>query len=137
MIRLGRERWLESTLKVCDVTNLHYWRNNTFTAIHSNNVFEHFKPGLVPFILEELHRVTKPDGILFTVLDTSELYERQKRDMSKEDPTHFCVKPMAWWEAQLEQTGWKLAPDLLQACADHPDSFFKQYDWPCFVARKA
>lgn len=136
MIRLGRERWLASTLKICDAVNMHYWKDDTFDCVHSNQVFEHFKPELVPFILRECHRVTKPDGILLVILDTEELFARQKRDLSKEDPTHTCVRPMAWWEEHLEKTGWEVAPDLLQSLKKHQNSYFKIYDWECFICRK-
>lgn len=134
MIAKGRLKWLHDTLKVCDATNLHYWKDNTFDMVHSNNVFEHLNPDLVPFILEEIRRVTKPNGILFAVLDTEELYDRQGRKIENEDPTHICVKPISWWEDRL--TGWSPAPDLMEVLKNHPKSYFNKYDWPCLVYRK-
>jgi 2-polyprenyl-3-methyl-5-hydroxy-6-metoxy-1,4-benzoquinol methylase len=136
MINLGRQRWLREQLKICDATNLHYWGDDTFDCVHTNNVFEHLKPELVPFILKEMMRVTKPGGVLFSVLDTTELYERQKRDMASEDATHVCVMPEAWWLDQAVACGWVPAPDVEDALRDHPDSFFERYDWPVLVYRK-
>jgi SAM-dependent methyltransferase len=137
MINLGRAKWRDFPLFVCDAVNLHLWPDNTFDFLHSAQVFEHYKPELVPFILKELCRVTKPGGILFACFDTEELFKRQGRWESKdEDPTHVCVKPLAWWEARLQEAGWELAPDCWQALKDHPDTFFKQYDWDGLCARK-
>jgi SAM-dependent methyltransferase len=136
MIRLGRERWLANQLFVCDATNLHYWRDRTFNTIHSAQVFEHFKPDLVPHILDELWRVTQDGGILFAALDTVEMYARQVRNLAREDATHICVKPMAWWHQQLASAGWALAPDLLERLRLHPESYFAHYDWDAFCCRK-
>jgi len=136
MIRMGREKWLEHTLKICDATNLHYWTDGTFDCIHSNNVFEHFKPELVPFILKELFRVTKRGGCMFAAFDTEELYAAQKRDMRYEDATHICIKPMAWWVEHATAAGWEPAPDLEEALRDHPNSYLDKYDWPLMVCRK-
>ena len=136
MIDLGREKWPGFPLFVCDAINLHLWRDETFHFLHSAQVFEHFRPELVPFILRELARVTKPNGLLFFALDTVELFERQKRDMSKEDPTHLCVKPRCWWEDQLREAGWKLYPEALEKLKNHPMSYFQRYDWEAFCCRK-
>jgi 2-polyprenyl-3-methyl-5-hydroxy-6-metoxy-1,4-benzoquinol methylase len=136
MIRLGREKWLNNTLKVCDVVNMHYWGDEVFDCVHSNSVFEHFKIDLVPFILKELWRVTKPGGVLFSVLDTIELYDRQKRDKNAGDKTHQCIMPIQWWYDHLNETGWELAPDLEDTLKEHPESYFNLYDWPTLVARK-
>jgi len=135
MIKLGRERWLENNLYVCDAVNLHYWKDSTFKMIHSAQAFEHFKPELVPHILQELHRITKPGGLMFSCLDTTELFERQHRDMKNEDVTHVCVKPMAWWDELLKKTGWEHAPEVLESLKEHPLSYFKHYDWSYFLVR--
>lgn len=136
MITMGRRQWLADQLKICDATNLHYWADGTFDCVHSNQVYEHLKPELVPFILREAARVTVPGGLLFAVLDTTEMYERQGRRLEDEDPTHTCVKPMAWWHEMLADNGWRLDQELWQAVVDHPQSYFRSYDWDGFVARK-
>jgi ubiquinone/menaquinone biosynthesis C-methylase UbiE len=136
MIQLGRERWLAEQLKVCDAVNLHYWRDNTFDFIHSAQVFEHFNPELVPFILKEINRVTKLGGVMFVSLDTIELYERQNRKVEDEDPTHTCVKSMSWWKERLAATGWVEAHDMAEAMRYHPDNYFQRYDWDWFIVRK-
>ncbi len=79
----GREHWLADHLKIRDATNLHYWKDGTFDFVHSAQVFEHFKPELVPHILAEVNRVTKPDGVLFVCLDTTETFARQGRDLEE------------------------------------------------------
>ncbi len=136
MVTKGRARWLAGSLKVCDAANLHYWADGTFDFIHSAQVFEHLKPELVPHVLAECWRVTKPGGALFVCLDTAEMYARQGRDPRTEDATHTCVQPMAWWDALLARTGWAHAPDLLAKLTAHPGSYFREYDWDCFVVRK-
>jgi ubiquinone/menaquinone biosynthesis C-methylase UbiE len=136
MINLGRSRWLSSTLKICDACNMHYWTDQTFSMVHSNQVLEHVREDLVPLVLKEMWRVTKPDGILFSILDTQELFTRTGRG-SEEDPTHVCIKPMAWWHNQLEQAGWRVDLDLFNVVKDHPKSYFRKgYDWEGFACRK-
>ncbi len=135
MVRLGRDRWLASQLMVCDATNLHYWKDGTFDFVHSAQVFEHFKPELVPFILKEIKRVLKPGGALFACLDTTEMYARQGRDLATEDATHTCVRPMAWWDELLTAGGWEHAGDQADRLRGHPDNYFKDYDWDWFIVR--
>lgn len=136
MIDLGKAKWPDFPLFVCDATNLHLWRDNTFDLIHSAQVFEHFKPELVPFILKEIHRVTKPNGVMFAAFDTVELFARQKRVMETEDPTHTCIQSIGWWQLRLKEAGWEFAPELLELLEKHPDSYFKKYDWPSICCRK-
>jgi 2-polyprenyl-3-methyl-5-hydroxy-6-metoxy-1,4-benzoquinol methylase len=135
MINLGRSQWLESTLKICDASNMHHWKDNTFDFIHSSQVFEHFKPELVPHILDECWRVLKVNGILFVCLDTVEMYERQKRDLANEDATHTCVKPMKWWTELLAEK-WEPASDVEAALKSHTGNYFQMYDWDFFIVRK-
>lgn len=138
-VNLGRERWpdMRAMLRVCDAANLHLYSDGEWDAIHSAQVAEHWPPHLVPIILRELARVTKPGGVLFCCLDTTELFERQGRKMENEDPTHVCVQPMAWWTEQLAAAGWNVTRDYDAALASHPESFLSRYDWDWFVARKA
>ena len=136
MIDLGKERWPGFPLFVCDAVNLHLWRDNTFDFIHSAQVFEHFKPELVPYILKEINRVTRPNGILFAAFDTVELFDRQKRIMETEDPTHTCIQSIGWWQLKLKEAGWEFAPELMELLEKHPKSYFKMYDWPSVCCRK-
>jgi SAM-dependent methyltransferase len=136
MISLGRQKWLKGTLKICDAVNLHYWGDKTFDFIHSAQVFEHFKPEHVPLILKEIHRVTKDGGRMFFALDTTEMYERQGRKIEDEDPTHYCVKPQAWWKKLLAKTGWEIDEESGKKLTDHPGSYFSKYDWDWFCVRK-
>lgn len=138
MIALGRERWpdMQAMLHVADACNLHLYRDGEWDALHSAQVAEHWPPHLVPIILRELARVTKPGGLFFCCLDTAELFERQGRKIEHEDPTHVCVKPMAWWHEQLETAGWKISHAFDAALAGHAESFLSRYDWDWCVARK-
>lgn len=136
MIRLGQERFPGVPLYVCDAVNLHLFGPGSFKLVHSNQVGEHWKPELVPFILEEFHRVLAPDGVVFTVLDTADLFERQGRQAEVEDPTNACVRPLAWWRERFAAAGFAEAPDLGERLAGHPGSFFRRYDWDWMVHRR-
>jgi 2-polyprenyl-3-methyl-5-hydroxy-6-metoxy-1,4-benzoquinol methylase len=139
MIRLGRDKWpdMASLLFVCDAANLHLFADASFDAIHTAQVAEHCRPDLVPPILRELARVTVPGGLLFCALDTEELFARQGRRIEADDPTHVCIRPMAWWHEQLREAGWQLCSSEFEpALRNHPESFLPRYDWDWFVGRK-
>src|SRR5439155_10247111 len=70
MVQLGRNKWpdMAPLLHVCDAVNLHLFGDEAWDAIHTSQVAEHWKPRLVLHILEELHRVTAPGGLLFCAL---------------------------------------------------------------------
>jgi ADP-heptose:LPS heptosyltransferase/SAM-dependent methyltransferase len=136
MIRLGREHWpdMEPILHVCDAINLHPWDDNTFHLSHSAQSAEHWRPEHVPMILRDIYRVTQPGGWFFCTLDTQELYDRQGRNPDHEDPTHFCIQPMAWWRRQLQEAGWELLDGA--ELINHPGNYFQHYDWDWWLARK-
>lgn len=139
MIQLGRRKWPDMTplLHTCDAVNLHLYADEAWDAMHSNQVAEHWKPKLVPLILEELHRVTKPGGLFFCALDTEELFARQGRTMEHEDPTHICIRTMSWWHEQLAANGWEVCEkEDSRQLLDHPDSYLRKYDWDWFLARR-
>jgi 2-polyprenyl-3-methyl-5-hydroxy-6-metoxy-1,4-benzoquinol methylase len=139
MIELGRKKWPDMVplLNVADAAHLSQFGNSSWEGIHSAQVAEHWEPTAVPQILRELNRIVAPGGLFFCSLDTEELFARQKRDMSTEDPTHICVKPRAWWTEQLAKAGWTdVTAEYEPALLDHHDSFLKQYDWDYFIARK-
>ena len=128
MIQLGRQQWpdMAPLLYVCDAVNLHLLRGRRVGRHPFRQVAEHWKPELVPFILRELHRVVRPGGIMFCALDTTELFARQGRTMDREDPTHVCVRPIAWWHEQLAASGWRVASNEYHAALrDHDDSFLR------------
>ena len=138
MVRLGREKWpdMSRLLHVCDAVNLHLFADETWDGLHSAQVAEHWKPKLVPHILEELRRVMVTGGLFFCALDTEELFARQNRSIENEDPTHICIQPLAWWHEQLAKAGWTVVTnDLRPTLLQHPQSFLKRYDWDWFVAR--
>jgi SAM-dependent methyltransferase len=141
MIARGRARWEGFPLFVCDSVNLHRWPDCSFDFLHSNQVFEHFRPDLVPFILRELLRVSKPNGLLFCVLDTVEQFARQNRrsENGREvggDATHICIQPLNWWLEQATAAGWRVDPPVLDLLKAAPGSFFRRYDWDSFTLRK-
>lgn len=139
MINLGRKKWpdMQTIIHTCDAVNLHLFRDQQFHGLHSAQVAEHWKPHLVPHILEELHRVTADNGLFFCALDTTELFARQGRTMETEDPTHVCIRELAWWHEQLTVAGWHLCTaEFKPALTNHPGSFLVNYDWDWFVARK-
>jgi hypothetical protein len=101
-------------------------------------VAEHWKPEMVPLILRELARVVRPGGLLFCCLDTEELFARQGRVLEEEDPTHVCIRPLAWWHERLAEAGWRVCSDeFAERLCEHPDSFLGRYDWDWFIARRA
>ena len=139
MINLGRQKWpdMAPLLHVADAADLGCFRNGEWAALHSNQVAEHWLPEAVPKILRELSRVTAPGGIFFCALDTEELFARQQRDMSTEDPTHLCIKPRSWWLQRFAEAGWKDVTDEYRpTLVAHPLSFVRRYDWDYFVLRK-
>lgn len=139
MIQLGRRRWpdMAPLLSICDAVNLHLFGDATWDGIHSAQSAEHWKPELVPSILRELARVTKPGGLFFCCLDTEELFARQGRKMENEDPTHICIRPLRWWHGQLVETGWEVCSDeFILRLQNHPQTFLTRYDWDWFVARR-
>jgi len=79
MIQLGREQWpdMRDQLNVCDAVNLHLFEDGCWDVIHSAQSAEHWKPELVPHILDELKCVMVPGGAFFCTLDTEELIARQ------------------------------------------------------------
>lgn len=135
-IGLGRRKWPHLPLYVCDCVNLHLFGDHSFGGIHCAQVAEHWRPELVPFILAELARVLRPGGTLFLCLDTEELFARQGRTGDGGDPTHLCVRPLAWWVEQLAAAGFERAEDLASALRSHPGSFFTRYDWDWLALRK-
>ncbi len=140
MVALGRAQWpdMAGLLHVCDAVNLHLFGDESWEAIHTAQVAEHWRPELVPFILRELARVVVPGGLLFCCLDTEELFARQGRRMEGEDPTHVCVRPLAWWRERLREAGWEeKSAEHEAALRGHPEGFLGRYDWDWFVARRA
>jgi len=97
---------LASKLFVCDAVNLHLMTAQSFDAIHAHQSAEHWKAQLVPYMLQELARVTKEGGLFFCCLDTEELFERQGRTLAEDDPTHVCIRQwrggMSNWAVRLE-----------------------------------
>lgn len=139
MIQRGRLHWpdMAPLLRVCDAVNLHLYADGDWHGIHTAQVAEHWKPVLVPHILQELHRVVTPGGLIFCALDTVELFARQGRRIEDEDPTHICIEPLEWWHAQFHAAGWDVcSQEFRPALAAHPESFLKEYDWDWVVARR-
>lgn len=147
MIARGRKRFPRVELHVCDAANLHHFSDGVFDCIHHCCVAEHWPERLVPAILAELHRVSKPDvGLMYANWDTREVYDRQNRRDETEDATHCCVMPMAWWIEQYERAGWRPArADRVDALRAHPhwarrpngEEGFRKFDWDFAVFLRA
>lgn len=136
-IKLGRENWSEIPLFVGDGANMHMFHDNRFDGIHSQQVLEHLKPELVPFVLKELNRVCKPGATFFAVLDTKNSFNRQQRTHENEDPTHYCIQPMEWWASMLRLAGWEDCKEAYsKELKNHVCSYLNKYDWDWFVVRK-
>lgn len=138
LVQLGREQWpdLAGRLFIGDAVNLHSIADASYNWLHSCVVAEHWRPELVPFILAELLRVTKPGGGFFCAYESGSGSTPGVADPAAE-PTHICLRPPAWWEAQLLETGWELCSDTWRrALHAHPQSFFGDYHWDWFVARR-
>lgn len=139
MIRMGRRKWpdMAPLLHVADAAELALFPNESWDALHSSQVAEHWSPDQVPQILRQLARITVPGGLFFCSFDTEELFARQGRNMEHEDPTHICIKPMTWWHQQLTNNGWEIVTNEWEAALrQHPQSFLSRYDWDWLVARK-
>jgi SAM-dependent methyltransferase len=125
----------QTRLEICDAANLHLFGPESFDFIHSHQSAEHWPPELVPRILNELHRVARPGARLFCVLDTIELQERQRRDLAREDPTHVCIRPLAWWHAALDIAGWRATTEEDRGpLNEHRLCYFEREDWDWFSA---
>jgi SAM-dependent methyltransferase len=138
LIKLGREQWPEmgGRLRVCDAVNLHSVADDTYDWLHSCVVAEHWKPQLVPHILAELRRVVKPGGNFYCAYESDGGAMADGRDPAAE-PTHICVRPAAWWEGALREAGWQVAStEWARPLHEDALSFFHEYDWAWFVARK-
>lgn len=137
-IRLGRSKWpdMRPIIHTCDAANLHLYRDGQFDGLHSAQVAEHWPDRLVPVILRELARVTRPGGLFFCALDTEELFARQGRKIENEDPTHVTIKPLSWWREQLAVAGWEATQTHEAAMRGHGDSFLQRYDWDWWIVRK-
>lgn len=136
-INLGRKKWPDLHLNICDAINMHFYEDGQFDVIHLMQTAEHFRPDHVPLILREFARVGKPGCLLFSVHDTLELFERQGRLEERGDPTHACIKPREWWHKQLTENGWvDCSQDYAKSLSDHPNSYFKKYDWDWLLYRK-
>lgn len=135
-IQLGKHKFAGLPLYVCDACNMHLFGDDSFDFVHTNQVAEHWKPELVPFIFAEVYRVLKPGGIFFTVLDTLDLFQRQNRIAEAEDKTNRCVKPMEWWADRTRGAGFEEQDAYIPQLQSHPLSFLTRYDWDLFVVRK-
>jgi ubiquinone/menaquinone biosynthesis C-methylase UbiE len=130
MIRLGKVKFKDVHLYVCDSVNLHLFGDESFSLVHSNQVAEHWKKELVPFILKEQLRVLRRGGFNFCVMDTEDLFTRQRRNNEDEDPTNACIMPLEWWHSQFLAAGYVPAPEeVVNKLKEHPQSYFNKYDW--------
>ncbi len=141
MIFLGRDAFPGLDLHVRDLADLAGVRDESFHAVHSAQSAEHWDPEQVPTILGELRRVLKPGGLFFCSLDTVELFARQNRVgealQLAGDPTHICVRPLAWWDEQRAATGFEdVTVDYRERLTNHPSSFLRRYDWDWWVWRR-
>jgi len=136
MIYLGRQHFPDLVLAVCDAVNLHLVDDESIDLHHSNQVGEHWRPDHVPLIFAEAWRVMKPGALLFLVTDTTDLFERQKRQDEAEDPTNRCIKPLQWWRDELAKAGFVPEPNGETSLRSHPMSFLKRYDWDWVLVRK-
>ena len=148
MIQRGRQQWPELELLHRDLADVVDIGCNSYDFVHSAHSAEHWWPGQVPKILSEVQRILKPGGIFWCSLDTEELFARQHRNTHearmKEDPTHICVKSLAWWDELRRQQGWiDAADDVRPKLMAHSGSFLRAtnnreaYDWDWFAWRKA
>ena len=137
MIARGRQQWPELRLHICDLANLHMCSDATFDCIHTAQVAEHWRTDYVLYTLRELLRVTRPGGLIFCALDTSDLYERQGRDALKEDPTHVTIKPLTWWRDEFRTAGWQIDDEIGDSLRRHPLwGEFEKHDWDWVTARR-
>jgi SAM-dependent methyltransferase len=137
-IQMGRAQWpdLRDRLFVCDAVNLHCVSANSFDWLHSCVVAEHWRAPLVPYIFEELLRVVRPGGRFYCAYESGSGVTPNGPDPA-EEPTHICLRPAGWWESQLRQAGWELDSSTWdRPLRNHPESFFNEYRWEWFVARR-
>lgn len=139
MIALGRAKWPQLPLHVCDAVNLHLFADHSFHAVHAAQVAEHWRRDHVPLILRELYRVTiRGGGVMFCALDTTDSLRRQNQNPLAGDPTHICIQPLSWWHNQFRDAGWSLNTGHLdRRLREHPLwTPFAAYDWDWIIAEK-
>jgi 2-polyprenyl-3-methyl-5-hydroxy-6-metoxy-1,4-benzoquinol methylase len=140
MVRLAVEAHphLSAVMRVGDAAELgELYGPQTFDAIHCAQVAEHWKPEKVVTILRECRRVLRPGGLFFVCLDTTEMYERQGRKLENEDPTHWCVRPVKWWQDLFHTQGFEDETEQWKEILEkHPESMSARYDWDYFVVRR-
>ena len=138
LVQAGRAQWpdIADRLWICDAVNLHLIEDGTFDWLHSCVVAEHWIPVLVPFIFRELLRVVKPGGHFYCAYE-GDICSTSGAGDPADEPTHICLKPVAWWEEHVRQAGWDIVSDQWASpLNDHPESFFREYQWAWFVARR-
>lgn len=128
MINLGRQKWENFPLYVCDAANIHLWYDNTFDLVHSLQVWEYFRPDQIPIILKELYRVGRK--YLFSVLDTKDLYKRHNRT----NFDNLNLQTLDWWKEQVVDAGWQLVGSTI--LEQHQLGYFKKYNWDYILAIK-
>jgi ubiquinone/menaquinone biosynthesis C-methylase UbiE len=142
MIGLGRQHFPEVPLYVMDAVNLHAFDDHSFDAVHMQQTLEHMRPELVPFVLRELRRVTKPGGILVSFHATIDEYLRQGRipDAASlpadHDPTHLSFWRQSQWLDACAKAGWKYDRELWSALESHENRMLPSTDWDGIVARR-
>lgn len=103
-----------------------------FDFVHSSQVFEHFHDEAeARASLDEIHRVTRPEGLLFVTLQV----DKGDPQPADDDVTHRFVVPMDDWDALLDETGWAVVTDQWQGQI-MAQEMQRQYHWDYFCARR-
>lgn len=94
-------------LFTCDVTENYqlYYNDREFTAhvITAWEVMEHFKPEKVDFVLSQIHKHLKTNGLFICSISLGN---------HGNETWHQCVQTIDWWNEKFHNRGFKIREDL-------------------------
>ncbi|HEY1065856.1 MAG TPA: methyltransferase domain-containing protein, partial [Pirellulales bacterium] len=139
-VERGQARWpdMAPLLHAADPTNLPFFADASWDAIHAGQFTDPLPFALVPAVLAEFRRLVVDGGRLFLRVDVRDGRAASGVRSSAARPAPNDVPTLAWWREQLKAAGWEdVSSDWSSRLVSAPLSFLSQYDWNWFVARRA
>lgn len=106
------------------------FKDEEFDFIHSSQVIEHIPADKLMFVLAELRRVLKKNGVIYFSTCGNEIH-----DDDKDDPTHIPGLNRTSWFKMFDESKFENITSQTESCwVDHP--MFQQYNWVQFVLKR-
>ncbi len=104
MVELGREHFgfAGGEIRQGSIASVEM-PTGSVTLLHSAQVLEHIPDEFTDSILDEFARLLRPGGRAFLCLDA--IKHGETKEMYMGDPTHFNIKPVAYWTEKLQTRG--------------------------------